>query len=419
MPIDRRTLGLGGFAILGSMLAAGPVWGAPPPDRGNGGGGGGNGGGNGGGKGGGNGGGGSDGFNYSTVKDFQAGSTFVLPSETRSDDIVIEFNGSASQPVTLSAVIPFETVFRGNVTIRGNYGILEGVQFDQAGTLRIEGTGHILRDSILRDGGAGRGITLANANGVQINHCSVVNWDNAGVAVTGSAKQCRIQNCLFDNSQLGYTNAAAVQLGLGDKDAYRDLGALIYRCRFARWNATKGADKVLTMKSSGNHVLQCTFFDCDARVQVRFGKDNRFEACILDQTRSLRVLDYNNQVLGCHIANSRPVSSSERGLVVAAGNHPDYLGNNGNVNLPGQTTDGHPNSNQVLLAGNICDYTNIGSGYSGHDLPANATIVRQHSSGTPVNFGLHTNTDYQPGLAYGGTIAPLSILSGSDVGPRL
>lgn len=342
-------------------------------------------------------------FDFSSVRNTQPGRTITLPPGVFDGNIDIEFQGVQGKRVTLRAATPNATVFRGTVTIRGQFGRLKDVKFENGGALRVEGDRHVVTGCAFENGGSGgRAIILANGGFHLVDRCRIQKWNNAGVAVTGSTQNCRIRRTIFDNRGQGYVGAAAVQLGLGDKDAYVNVKSRVEQCKFVGWDASFGSDKVLTIKSSRNVVRDCTFQDCDARVQVRYGTKNVFEACYLSNVRSMRILDHGNRILGCFIRGSRALTDQEKGLVVAAGNHHD---NTGNVNLPGSSRDGHPNANATTIAGCDVDFTNVGSFYSGHTIPANKTTIREHKSLNPINLiaGYHSNTSSLPDEPYSGT----------------
>ena len=367
-------------------------------------------------------------FNFGSLKDYGAGSTVILPPGDYYDDVVIDLRGKRGQRVTLSVAIPFASVFHGEVTVRGQYGSVRGIKITGEGGLRVEGNYHRIEHCLIANGGenrqgrnGSRGITIGKSRGTVIYRCEVSNWNNAGVAVTGSAFRARIERCLFDNRDLGHaTRAAAVQLGLGDKDAYRSLRAFVYLCRFVGWDTMPGGDKVLAIKSSSNRVRRCHFEDCDGRVQVRYGSSNVLEALYIENCRSLRVLDAGNQVLGCFVRSNDVPVASEQGIVVAAGNIPSGTGTVRYLDSStGKYRDGHPNADQTLVARCNVDRLNVGSHYSGSTYPANATMIRETTTIENIHFvpGFHTNTDSKPNEPISMNIATAGRLGDRSVGP--
>ena len=135
---------------------------------------------------------------------------------------------------------------------------------------------------------------------------------------------------------------------------------------------------------------------------------------------NIRILDEDNRVLGCKIVQSITPNVQERGIVVAAGNHPSFSGNGRDVVLPGTSKDGHPLAKNTIIAGCDADYINVGSSFGGHNLPCDGTVIRQTRARTPVNLiaGKQTNTDSQPNAAFNGSFQKWIIVKGEDVGPR-
>ena len=319
----------------------------------------------------------------------------ILAGDYDSVDVVLQFNGTASNPAKVYASTAGTVQFTGStrLILDGQYGIVAGLSFtDQAGPLQKEG--------IIKFEEHSRNITLHNCQFLDCNNSALTdaNWLfiegyhhevsrcsfegktslNATVFIkpteedeVTTTREHRLVYCYFGpRTELGDNGYEAIRVSDSSRQAYEMQCDISYNYFYQAISGDASEMEVISNKSRGNRYRGNLLEDCDGQITLRHGRD-----CIVEE----------NYIIGTG-------SSRESGIRVIGSGHiirNNYIKEVNGTGLRsalcimdgeyGRTDNQYEGVENTLVEGNVivnCSLSlNMGENKGYDDPPINTVLV--------------------------------------------
>lgn len=262
----------------------------------------------------------------------QPGDVIVLKSGTytTTEDIVVNKQGSAQQPITIAAEKIGETEITGkggfNVVSPAKYIIIKGFKFTHLASKAKTDIGTSFcrfTQNIFETPGDGEDLTVAGSD-QEIDYNTFQNKNAMGrfVAIRGEGKQIaerlHIHHNYFNTaaSQGGKNGAEAFQFGLSGFSMSLSNSVVEYNL----FEKCEGENELISVKVGGVTLRYNTIRDCPAQFTLRHGNKNLVYGNYFKNTPGLRIFGDDHQIFSNYFEECKPaITIGNGGAEVADG----------------------------------------------------------------------------------------------------